>query len=114
VAAPFVQAGHDISNIFYFGESVLRRDYRGQGVGVKFFEARERQAAGFEMTAFCAVKRAENHPLRPAGYQPLDAFWGKRGYAQRPELVCKMSWRELGQQAETMQELTFWTKVLQA
>ncbi len=112
IAAPFIAAGHDISKIFYFGESVLLPDYRGQGIGVKFFAARERQAAGYEIATFCAVQRPADHPLRPAGYKPLDDFWANRGYTQQPDLVCQMSWREVGQSQESPQKLTFWTKTL--
>jgi GNAT superfamily N-acetyltransferase len=112
IAAPFIAAGHDISKIFYFGESVLLSDYRGQGIGVKFFAARERQAAGYEIATFCAVNRPADHPQRPAAYTPLDDFWTHRGYTKQPDLVCEMSWREVGQDHETRQQLTFWTKKL--
>ncbi len=112
IAAPFMAAGYDISKIFYFGESVLLPDYRGQGIGVKFFAARERQAAGYDVATFCAVNRPADHPLRPAGYRPLDDFWTHRGYAKQLGLVCEMSWREVGRDKETGQRLTFWTKKL--
>ncbi len=112
IQAPF--AGQDLSKIFYFGESVLAPAYRGQGIGVKFFEAREAQAraTGHTTTAFCAVQRAENHPARPADYAPLDDFWHHRGYTKQPHLTCQMSWRDLGEAAETHKTLVFWTKSL--
>jgi GNAT superfamily N-acetyltransferase len=112
IAAPFTAAGYDVSKIFYFGESVLLPDYRGPGIGVKFFAAREQQATGYGIATFCAVQRPADHPRRPPGYQPLDDFWAKRGYTKHPELVCEMSWREVGQSQETAQKLTFWTKKL--
>jgi GNAT superfamily N-acetyltransferase len=112
VQKPFLEAGMDISRIFYFGESVLEADYRGQGIGVAFFAAREAQAAGFATTAFCAVQRPSDHPLRPADYIPLDEFWTHRGYTKRPELLCRMSWRDVGEAAESEKTLMFWTKDL--
>ena len=36
---PFKTDGYDIAKVFYCGESVLIGDYRGQGVGHKFFES---------------------------------------------------------------------------
>jgi GNAT superfamily N-acetyltransferase len=42
VRKPFEAAGMELSRIFYFGESVLLPQYRGQGVGVT---ARRRSAA---------------------------------------------------------------------
>ncbi len=110
VQKPFIDAGWDTGALFYFGESVLRHEYRGQGIGVKFFEYREAQAAGFTTTAFCAVQRPAARA--PAGYKPLDDFWHKRGYTKQPNLTCQMSWRDVGDTGESEKTLTFWTKVL--
>ncbi|MBU0830863.1 MAG: GNAT family N-acetyltransferase, partial [Alphaproteobacteria bacterium] len=44
VKRPFLEVGLDPQEFFYFGESVLLPEYRGQGIGVKFFEGRETQA----------------------------------------------------------------------
>jgi GNAT superfamily N-acetyltransferase len=112
VQNPFVAHGWDVSKIFYFGESVLLKDYRGRGIGVKFFAAREAQAAGFETTTFCAVQRPTTHPLRDPGYTPLDNFWTHRGYAKRPELSCQMTWRDRGATEDTEKTLVFWTRSL--
>ncbi len=112
VQKPFLTAGIDISTIFYFGESILEAPYRGRGIGVSFFEAREAQAAGYTMTAFCAVERPDDHPLRPKTYVNLHDFWRHRGYRPRPELVCSLLWRDVGEAAETYKTLQFWTKDL--
>jgi GNAT superfamily N-acetyltransferase len=114
ITGPFRARGEDLSRVFYFGESVLRRTYRGHGVGVHFFEAREAQAraCGATSTAFCAVVRPENHPARPNGYEPPDAFWGKRGYALQPGLICHISWKEIGTLAESPKPMQFWMKRL--
>ncbi len=110
--APF---GDDGTKIFYFGESVLLKAYRGHGLGVKFFAAREAHARSFgayETAAFCAVQRPDTHPLRPADYGPLDEFWKHRGYTKQPHLQCKMSWADLNETEETEKTLTFWKKPL--
>jgi len=114
IIAPFRQLGMDISKIFYFGESVLLSQYRGQGIGVKFFAEREAAArqGGFLKTYFCAVKRPEDHPLRPQAYQPLDNFWQKRGYKRCPELVASFSWKDLGDEQETIKPMVYWMKEL--
>ncbi len=115
VRAPFVENGIDVSKVFYFGESVLLKAYRGHGLGVKFFEAREAHARGFgeyRTAAFCAVERPASHPLRPAAFTPLDEFWSHRGYTKQPHLQCKMSWLDLNETNETEKPLTFWTKNL--
>lgn len=110
---PFERAGYDIGRIFYFGESVLLKPYRGQGVGVRFFEEREAAAlahGGIEITAFCAVERPADHPLRPQGYTPLDAFWGRRGYRKHRELVARLVWRDIGEENASEKPLSFWLK----
>lgn len=113
VKAPFIDAGYDVDNIFYCGESVLLPDYRGQGAGVAFFDHREehaREIGGFEYSCFCGVQRPDNHPRRPAGYVPLDNFWRKRGYEKYPELSTTFSWKELDENSESPKPMTFWMK----
>lgn len=114
VRAAFARAGRDIATTCYFGESVLRAAYRGQGAGVGFFTAREAHARtlGLATACFCAVIRNAHDPRRPAAYTPLDAFWRKRGYTHHPELSCVMRWREVEDDRETPHVLSFWVKEL--
>ncbi len=110
--APFVTAGWAVKDVCYFGESILLPQFRGRGIGKEFFRRREAHAAkhGFKWTAFCAVDRAADHPLRPPGYRPLDEFWISQGYAKRSDLKATFTWKEIGEPAETPKQLTFWTK----
>jgi GNAT superfamily N-acetyltransferase len=115
VKYPFVQAGMDVETIFYFGESVLLPEYRGQGIGVAFFQHREdhaRQLGGYQFTSFCAVDRPLDHPRRPKDYQPLDSFWRNRGYEKHPELQTTFDWKEIGEAEESDKPMTFWMKTL--
>lgn len=112
---PFIEQGFDPADIFYFGESVLLPDYRGQGVGVAFFDHREdvaRQSGGFTHCCFCAVERPDDHPLKPADYKPLNEFWNNRGYRKVPELQTTYSWKDVGDASETAKPMTFWIKRL--
>ncbi|WDA13396.1 GNAT family N-acetyltransferase [Paracoccus marcusii] len=103
-----------LSDIFYCAESVLLRAYRGHGLGHAFFDAREdhARALGARWSAFCSVIRPADHPMRPAEYWPLDAFWRKRGYAPLPGVVAQFAWKDLGQATETEKTLQFWMKPL--
>ena len=100
------------SEIHYFGESVLLPEFRGQGIGHQFFDAREAAAkcAGFHTTAFCAVVRPINHPLRPDNYRPHDRFWSKRGYIHHPEIRVSLDWKEPGEANQTSHDLSFWIR----
>jgi GNAT superfamily N-acetyltransferase len=100
----------DPADVFYCAESVLLPQYRGQGIGHRFFDLREDHArtAGFSRSCFCAVVRPMDHPARPTDYRPLDGFWRSRGYAPLPGAVAHFSWRDLGQGAQTPKSLQFW------
>jgi GNAT superfamily N-acetyltransferase len=114
VRAPFEARGWDPAN-FFFGESVLLPAWRGRGIGVAFFEHREahaRAVSGCAYACFCGVVRPANHPARPAGFVPLDAFWARRGYTRFGDLSCQMSWTDLGETARTEKTLVFWMKSL--
>jgi GNAT superfamily N-acetyltransferase len=113
--APFRAAGIAVDSVIYFGESVLLPEYRGQGLGHRFFDEREAHAAGFgdvDLTAFAAVDRAADDPRRPPGHRDNDTFWRKRGYARRPDLRMRLAWKELGEAAESEKTLTFWLRPL--
>ncbi|KTE42428.1 MULTISPECIES: GNAT family N-acetyltransferase [unclassified Sphingopyxis] len=112
--APLAAAGFDIARCFYFGESVLLPEYRGQGIGHAFFDHREAQARamGASHAAFCSVIRADDHPARPAGHRPLDAFWRGRGYAPLAGVTAWFDWKTVGGSDEEPHELQYWTRAL--
>jgi GNAT superfamily N-acetyltransferase len=110
-AVPFQTRGMDISDVYYFGESVLLPDWRGHGIGHAFFDRREARAQelGFSIAAFCAVIRPA---ARPAGYSPLDPFWHKRGFAPVDGLIGQFGWKDVGEDAESDHPMQFWVKRL--
>ncbi|HEX7389818.1 MAG TPA: GNAT family N-acetyltransferase [Acidiphilium sp.] len=113
--APFRAAGIDPASVFYFGESVLLKAWRGHGIGVAFFAAREAHATSVSdaaHAAFCAVIRDPADPRRPPDAVPLDSFWHKRGFSPRPGLVCRMHWREIDHEHQTENTLQVWMKSL--
>lgn len=113
-AGPFGKRGLDVAEFFYFGESVLRAPWRGRGIGVRFFEEREKAArdAGFPACVFSAVVRPPDHPRRPASYSPLDGFWRNRGYERIEGLTTGFSWRDVGDAGESEKPMEFWMKRL--
>ncbi|MDR9395052.1 GNAT family N-acetyltransferase [Roseovarius sp. SYSU LYC5161] len=113
-AAAFDGRDIDLRDIFYCAESVLLPQYRGRGIGHAFFDAREAHARdlGRRYSAFCGVVRPAAHPLKPDGYQPLDPFWRKRGYAPVEGAVAHFRWKDIDQPAETDHPLQFWMRRL--
>lgn len=114
-AKAFAGDALDVDRIFYCGESVLLPAYRGQGLGHAFFDGREAHARAlrrFTHITFCGVVRPDDHPLRPAGYRPLDDFWMKRGYRMADGLTTTYTWKDIDQAGETAKAMQFWLKAL--
>lgn len=113
-ARAFDGQGIPLAEIFYCAESVLLPGYRGRGIGHAFFDAREDHARklGRKFSAFCGVIRPDDHPMRPADYRPLDAFWRKRGYEKLPGVIAEFSWTDIGHEAQTKKPLQFWMRAL--
>ncbi len=114
-AAAFAGTDERLENVFYRAESVLLPGYRGRGIGHRFFDLREDHARnlGRTKTAFCAVMRPGNHPMRPENYRPLDDFWSKRGYAKLPGVVARFRWKDVGDSVQTEKPLQFWMRGLE-
>jgi GNAT superfamily N-acetyltransferase len=112
---PFQERGIALADVFYFGESVLLADYRGRGIGHRFFDEREgyaRRLGGFAMTAFCAVERDQADPRRPQDHRGNEAFWNKRGYRCQDDMFCRLEWQEIGHDMASCHRLRFWLRPL--
>ncbi len=125
---PFRDAGIDPGRVFYLAESVLLKEFRGQGVGHRFFDEREAHAlrlhqaaidleasetqpnGRFDYLTFAGVLRDADDPRRPADCRDLAPFWKKRGYTMDAALRTTYPWREIGQAEETYQPMQFWIR----
>lgn len=114
VIEPFQKAQMNIEDIYYFGESVLLKEYRGLGLGHAFFDGRELAAKKFQykIATFCAVNRPINHQRRPENYQPLDEFWKKKGFTKNENLIAQFSWQDIDELKESAKSMTYWMKHL--
>lgn len=113
IKKPFLEHRFDISKMFYLGEQILLPEYRGQGFGGRFFIECERLIKNFEQYAiitFCAIKRSENDPRRPAEYRALDNYFKRQGYEKHPELIAELNWTEIGDKEKSPHLLVFWLK----
>jgi GNAT superfamily N-acetyltransferase len=112
--AAFADRPEPMDQIFYCAESVLLPEYRGQGIGYAFFDAREAHARdlGLTFSVFCSVIRPADHPARPGNYRPLHDFWRKRGYEPLPGVMARFSWKDLGEATDTEKTLQFWMRRL--
>lgn len=112
----FRAAGRDPGEYFCFGESVLRKTYRGLGIGKAFFEEREayvKRLNQYRYICFYTINRPPEDPRRPSDYRSPASLWRARGYVEHPELVGTISWQEIGETEETPKKMVFWIKELQ-
>jgi GNAT superfamily N-acetyltransferase len=112
--AALATSGIPLTQVFYCAESVLLPEYRGRGIGHRFFDLREAhaRALGRRYACFCAVVRPADHPARPADYRPLDGFWRSRGYAPLPGAIARFRWKDHGNTRETEKPMQFWLRDL--
>jgi GNAT superfamily N-acetyltransferase len=114
--APFRARGFDPRRVYYCGESVLLPEYRGRGLGHRFFDQREAHAralGGYAWIAFAAVDRPADDPRRPPGYRSLEPFWTRRGYVRQDGMTMYLAWKEHGEAAASEKPLTFWLRRLE-
>ena len=109
-----IKADYDISKIFYFGESIIKKELRGNKIGHEFFRMREEHAlkciADLEFSTFCAVDRTEDHPLKPKSYRPLDLFWNRMGYQKSEDLRVYYPWKDIDKDREDKKMMSIWLK----
>ncbi len=111
---PFEENGFNLSEVFYFGESVLLSSYRNKGVYRHFFQEREAcaRAYGSKIAAFCAVERDPQDTRRPTDYIPLNDVWEYFGYQKHTNLCAYYEWLEINHVKSTSKPMIFWTKHL--
>jgi GNAT superfamily N-acetyltransferase len=113
-SGPLVSAGIPVSSTFYFGESVLRPEFRGRGIGHAFFDAREAhaRALGYSRVCFCAVERDANDPRRPDDHRSLEAFWQNRGYRKLDQVKALFEWPEADNGPQIGHSMAYWLRKL--
>jgi GNAT superfamily N-acetyltransferase len=111
----FIESGLSPQDYYCFGESVLKKQYRGQGIGKAFFAEREnfaRSLQKFSHLCFYTSIRPLDDPKKPLDYRPLDPFWKAQGFQKHPNLIGMVSYQEIGSAVETPHPMVFWTKKL--
>lgn len=110
---PMISAGYSVDEFLYYGESLILRPYRGQGLGGHFFKLRENHGIHLSKknACFCAVERHADDPRKPLNYRGNEAFWRRHHY--RPtEIMCHFDWPDVGTDENSTKPLRFWIKEL--
>lgn len=113
IIQPWSAHNHPIDKVYYFSELLIYPEYRGKGLGQKIFDLAEKTVADlhkYDTFALITVIRPDSHPSKPSNYRGLEAFWSNNGYVKDPELICHISWKEIGEEQESDKPLIFWIK----
>ena len=85
---PFAQQRLPVQGIFYLGEIMLLKEYRGQGVGSQLYRRFEdvvKQKEKYQKMAILEIVREDQDPRKPKSYIPGHEFWRKLGYIEHPD-----------------------------
>ena len=117
VPAAVPRPGIALTEVFYFGESVLLGEYRGHGLGHRFFDEREgyaRRLGRFAMTAFCAVERAADDPRAAGGFSHQRRVLEQARLSAPGRHVLPAEWQEIGTISPSSHRLRFWLRALES
>ncbi|MBI3774365.1 MAG: GNAT family N-acetyltransferase [Gammaproteobacteria bacterium] len=113
--APFVDRGAPVTDKFYLGEIMIRKDLRGQGLGTRVMNlalSTIARARKYQNVVLCTVIRPSSHPLKPADYTFNDNLWRHAGFSKLTDFTVLFPWKDLGDAAETLKPMCYWLKPL--
>ena len=89
----FTEVGLDVKDFYYFGEIIIRTEYRGKGIAAYIFKIQEEDAKkkGYKGSCFLVVDRKKDHPLKPKDYIEPDGMWSHMGY-RKTDISMDFEW----------------------
>jgi len=99
-----------VDSIFYLGEILLLKDYRGKGIGYqlyKMFEDWVRKKQQYQTIAIVEVIRDQHDPRKPKHYTPVHKLWEKLGYVEHPEMAIQASYKEVDSDGKIPHSLVY-------
>lgn len=104
-------------DLYYIGEVIVEKQYRGQKLAKKLIKLVEEHAfnKGYQGICFLTVARAEQHPQRPENYQDFKLIASHLGYTET-NLFTNFSWPTIQPDLTVLDQenpMVFWIKKLQ-
>ena len=102
----------EFNHVYYLSEILIEKSFRKLGLGNQMFDLMHEWVSShfYTFSVLATVIRPDNHSLRPTDYRTLDHFWQNKGYRQIPDKKCFLSLKEIDQEVDTQNELSFWMK----
>jgi len=113
---PFAKNQLPIHHIFYLGEILLSKEYRGKGIGYqmyRMFEDLVRQKKQYQKIAIAEVIRNQHDPRKPKNYISVHKLWERLGYIEHPEMVMQFSYKEVDSSGKIPHSFVFSFKDLE-
>ncbi|HLB52190.1 MAG TPA: GNAT family N-acetyltransferase [Chlamydiales bacterium] len=107
---PFVKHHFPVRSIFYLGEILLLKEYRGKGIGYKMYKMFEdlvRKNKQYEKIAIAEVLRDKNDPRKPENYVSVHKLWERLGYIEHSEMIMQAPYKEIGGAGKVPHSLIF-------
>lgn len=104
----------DTEYYYYFGEFIVRPEYRNKGIFSKLFfdECEIVKKLGYKSACLMTVDREYNHPQKPINYRNADEIWMEFGFA-KTNYKLTQQWPTImanGEIHDIKHSLTFWIK----
>ena len=113
IKAPFLKEGITMDGVFYLGEMLLLKEYRGKSLGKQMHQEFERLVKEkYQKIILCEIHRMKNDPRKPPSYYTLDSFWDQLGYRKLPNWEVHFSYKEIESAKETPHPMHFREKSL--
>lgn len=112
---PFMNARphENLGEIFYLGEYLLLKDYRGKGLGKEIyleFERSVKKNQNMKKICFCKIDESNQTNLEIENYKPLDGFWVKNGFKKCDDITVSVDWQNVGELNDSPHILIYWLK----
>lgn len=98
LTAPIKKAVLDLQPIYYLGEILLLKEFRGKGIGYQMYKAFEKTVRGqhcYTMIAIIRIDEKQNHAKKPKDYKSLQEFWTRLGFVEDLNLSLKVPYQEI-------------------
>ncbi|HEX2580239.1 MAG TPA: GNAT family N-acetyltransferase [Rhabdochlamydiaceae bacterium] len=112
---PFAQKKLPIQSVFYLGEIMLLKEYRGKGIGYQLytrFEEAVKQKNQHIHMALVEIIRQDHDPRKPKNYISGHRFWQKLGFLEHSEMVIKVAYKEIDSTEKISHSLVYSLKNL--
>ncbi|MCH9613369.1 MAG: hypothetical protein SP1CHLAM54_03680 [Chlamydiia bacterium] len=107
---PFREKGYDVDTFFYLSDTVLQKEYRGQGIGGRLVQMRMLEASLDPRYTHLCVASIERDDVPEGSCKDLSQSRRHMGFVRDPDLVVWYDWKEIGDEVETPHPLIFWIK----